>query len=55
MRANFKITIDSEGNGETSFTVPCDWENKHSKDKEGQPRFFYLKEKESGLIIILNL
>ncbi|WP_163627943.1 hypothetical protein [Muricauda sp. TY007] len=48
MRANFKITIDSEGKGETSFTVPCDWENKHGKDKEGQPRYFYLKEKESG-------
>ncbi|NDV16530.1 CHAP domain-containing protein, partial [Muricauda sp. TY007] len=38
----------SEGNGEASFTVPCDWENKHNKDKEGQPRHFYLKEKESG-------
>ncbi|NDV16535.1 hypothetical protein GO009_10905 [Muricauda sp. TY007] len=28
--------------------MPCDWENKHNKDKEGQPRHFYLKEKESG-------
>ncbi len=43
-----QVKIDSEGKGETSFTVPCDWENKHSKEKEGQPRYFYLKEKESG-------
>ncbi len=43
-----QIKIDDEGNGEASFTVPCDWENKHSKGKEGQPRYFYLKEKESG-------
>ncbi|NDV17744.1 hypothetical protein GO009_17140 [Muricauda sp. TY007] len=43
-----QIKIDSKGNGEASFTVPCDWENKHNKDKEGQPRYFYLKERESG-------
>ena len=37
-----KLKIDKEGNGEETFTIPKDWENKH-KVLPQQPRYFYLK------------
>ncbi|WP_189457440.1 hypothetical protein, partial [Aquimarina muelleri] len=40
--------VDKEGKGEALFTIPKEWENKHQKLAE-LPRYFYLKEKESGV------
>ena len=40
--------VDGEGKGEALFTIPKEWENKHHKLAE-LPRYFYLKEKESGV------
>ncbi|OEK09804.1 hypothetical protein A8C32_09845 [Flavivirga aquatica] len=47
-KETIKLKIDNEGNAETTFTIPCAWENKHEEGKEGIPRNFYLKEKNSG-------
>ncbi|MCF8715336.1 DUF4280 domain-containing protein [Joostella atrarenae] len=41
------VEIDDEGNGETTFAIPQTWESEHKVGKEGIPRMFYLKCKET--------
>ncbi|MCT4664955.1 MAG: DUF4280 domain-containing protein [Flavobacteriales bacterium] len=47
MNASLTIEIDKEGNGETSFTIPKNWEDQH-KILSRRPCYYYLKEKNSG-------
>lgn len=43
-KSKIEITIDNEGNGEATFTIPSGWESDH-KDLPQQPRYFYLRYK----------